>query len=255
MQLIDTHAHLYLENFETDTDDVIRRATDRGVHKIILPNIDSASMEPMHRLAGNYPEICVPLVGLHPTHVKVNFMEELELIFGRTKEFSYKAVGEIGIDLYWDRTFLEQQKQAFEFQLAFARENKLPVVIHARDSFREILDIVSRDEYRGIRGIFHAFSGDQALAERIIGLGYLLGIGGILSFKNSKLPETIRNIDLDHLVLETDSPFLAPTPFRGKRNESSYVYFVAEKLAEIKGVSINEVAEITTINAKNLFLL
>jgi len=255
MQLIDTHAHLYLENFETDTEAVIRRAMDQGVHKIVLPNIDSASLEPMHRLAQDYPEICVPLVGLHPTHVKENFWEELELIFSRTKEYAYKAVGEIGIDLYWDKTYLQQQKQVFEFQLRFAGENKLPVIIHARDSFREILDIVSREEYHGIRGIFHAFSGDQALAERIIELGYLLGIGGVLTFKNSILPEVIRNIDLDHLVLETDSPFLAPTPFRGKRNESSYICFVAEKLAEIKGISINEVAEITTINAKNLFLL
>ena len=255
MQFIDTHAHLYLENFRTDKDEVINRARNKGIRKIILPNIDSASLEPMHQMAKDYPDMCVPLVGLHPTHVKENFREELEIIFRSTEGYAYKAVGEIGIDLYWDKTYLEQQIKTFEFQLNFAVEHKLPVVIHARESFPEIIDIVSRSEYRNLRGIFHAFSGNQTLAKQIIGMGYLLGIGGVLTFKNSKLSEVIRNIDLDHLVLETDSPFLAPTPFRGKRNESSYVYLVAEKLAEIKGVPLEKVAEITTINAKNLFLI
>lgn len=255
MQLIDTHSHIYLPDFSEDIEEVIDRARERGLSHIIMPNIDVESLGSLHETADNYQEICIPLLGLHPTHVKEGYKEELETIFNRLDSYNYKAIGEIGIDLYWDKTFFIQQQQAFEFQLSIALENNLPVVIHARDSFREIIDIVKQDKYKGLSGIFHAFTGDLDLAHEIIDLGYLLGIGGIVTFKNSHLPEVVKEVDLNHIVLETDSPYLSPVPFRGKRNESAHVYYVAQKLAEIQGKTIQEVAEITTANAQKIFRL
>jgi TatD DNase family protein len=255
MSFIDTHAHLYLNQFDNDIDEVIKRATDVHVDTIILPNIDSASIKPLHNLAERYPDFCVPLMGLHPTHIKENYQQELTRVFSQLGQYAYKGMGEIGIDLYWDKTFLMQQQLAFEQQLDYALENDLPVVIHARDSFNEILEIVKGNRYSNLKGIFHAFTGDRNLAEEIIDLGYLLGIGGIITFKNSHLSDVIGEIDLCHLVLETDSPYLAPTPFRGKRNESSYVPIIADYLAQIKKTGIEEVAEITSANAKKLFQL
>lgn len=255
MTFIDTHSHLYLKQFDNDIDEVINRAIEAGVGKIVLPNIDSKSIESLHNLSDRYSDTCVPLMGLHPTHVKDNYQEELALVFARFEQFEYKGVGEIGIDLYWDKISLKQQQYAFEQQLDFALKNDLPVVIHARDSFNEILEIIRRNHFDGLKGIFHAFTGDHELAEEIIDLGYLLGIGGIITFKNSHLSEVIGAIDLCHLVLETDSPYLAPVPYRGKRNESSYVTIIAEYLAKVKNVGIDKVAEITTANAKRLFRL
>jgi TatD DNase family protein len=255
MQLIDTHAHIYLAEFSSDLSETVCRAKEKGVEKIIMPNINSASLEPMHQVALDFPEMCVPLIGLHPTSVKDNFRDELGLIFDRMKAYDYKAIGEIGIDLYWDRTFFKEQTEAFRFQLKVAREKSLPVVIHARDSFPEILAIVKEKEIKGLKGVFHAFTGNSTQAEEILDLGYLLGIGGILTFKNSPLAGVIERVGLDYIVLETDSPYLAPVPYRGKRNESSYIHYIAERLAKIKGTSIEEVAEITSQNAKKIFNL
>jgi TatD DNase family protein len=255
MQFIDTHSHLYLKEFESDINEVLDRARKEEISKIILPNIDSSSITSLHDLTNRYPDLCIPLMGLHPTNVKGNFEKELELIFNQLDKFSYKGIGEIGIDLYWDKTYKEEQMAAFKMQLNYALKKNLPVVIHARDSFREILDIVKVSEYTGLKGIFHAFTGNNLLAMEIIGLGFKLGIGGIVTFKNSGLAEVIRNINLEHLVLETDSPYLAPVPFRGKRNESSYVRLVAEKIAQVMGKSLEEVAEVTTRNAKEIFSL
>lgn len=255
MQFIDTHAHLYLKEFNDDLNLVIDRAKEMGVIKIVLPNIDASSILPLHVLSDRYPNLCIPLMGLHPTQVKENFAEEMEIILNRFEHFSYKGIGEIGIDLYWDKTHQVEQIAAFKIQLDFALKNHLPVVIHARDSFREILDILNTHEYSGLSGIFHAFTGDKELAMEITGMGFKLGIGGILTFKNSGLADAIRDVSLRHLVLETDSPYLAPVPFRGKRNESSYVRLVAEKLAELKDISVEEVAEVTTRNATEVFSL
>lgn len=253
MSYIDTHAHLYLEHFSADIDEVIERSSGVDVSTIILPNIDSKTISPLHKLVDSYPDTCIPLMGLHPTHVKENYQEELEKILVQFNKYSYKGVGEIGIDLYWDKTYLRQQQYVFETQLDLASRMNLPVVIHSRESFDEILEIVRDKRFEGVQGIFHAFTGNGELAEEIIDLGYLIGIGGILTFKNSQLSNEIAAIDLNHLVLETDSPYLAPVPYRGKRNESSYVPIIAEYLAKITNVTPGQVAEITTNNARKLF--
>jgi TatD DNase family protein len=255
MHFVDTHAHLYLDEFRYDIHQVIQHASNEGIRKIVLPNIDSLSISPLHNLVNQYPEICVPLMGLHPTYVKDSFETELQKIVVQFENFHYHGIGEIGIDLYWDKSFIQQQIEAFRQQLDFALGKSLPVVIHARDSFNEIMNVVRLPKYAGLKGVFHAYTGNAELAEEITQLGYKLGIGGILTFKNSGLSEAIRNIGLEHIVLETDSPYLAPVPFRGKRNECSYIRYVAEKLAEIKGVSIDEVAAITTRNAEQVFTL
>jgi TatD DNase family protein len=253
MRLIDTHSHLYLDDFEEDIDDTIQRAVDVNVDRIILPNIDSATVEPMLKLVEKYTQICFPLLGLHPTHVKENYNIELEKVFKQFDRYLYKGIGEIGIDLYWDRTYLEEQIYVFEKQLGFALNRNLPVVIHARDSFDIIFESVKKVEFRGLRGVFHAFTGDGYQAENVIRNGFKLGIGGIVTFKNSNLAEVVKSVGLEHIVLETDSPYLAPVPYRGKRNESSYIRIIAGKIAEIKKINIEEVAEITTKNAVQLF--
>ncbi len=253
MQLIDTHAHIYLDVFNNDIDQVVQRAAKNGISKIILPNIDSKTINRLHSLYDAYPEQMIPLMGLHPTHVKKDYKKELDIILQQLHSFSYKGIGEIGIDLYWDTDSLEEQIAVFRRQLEMALQLNLPVVIHARNSFNEILNIVKKKEFEGITGIFHAFTGDLSLAREITSMGFMLGIGGILTFKNSNLSEVVKEVDLEHIVLETDSPYLAPVPYRGKRNESSYLIHTAQKLAEIKGLAVDEVGEITTCNVKELF--
>jgi TatD DNase family protein len=255
MLLIDTHSHIYLPEFDDDIDYVIKRAVDAGIGKIVLPNIDFSSINRIHELVKVYPDICIPLIGLHPTSVKEDFEEELKKIRDLFKIYNYKGIGEIGIDLYWDKTFIKEQIFVFEKQLLLAIEKQLPVVIHARNSFEEIFTSVSKPQYEGISGIFHAFTGNSEQAKYITNLGFKIGIGGILTYKNSGLDETVKSIDLKHIVLETDSPYLPPVPFRGKRNESSYIIYTAKKLAEIKNVSLDEVFRITTRNAIEIFRL
>ena len=253
MQLIDTHSHIYDQVFKDDIAETIQRAKDANVGKILLPNVDSESIEPMFHLVKNYPDFCLPMMGLHPTSVKENFEEELAICENWLNQEDFVAIGEIGIDLYWDKTFLKEQQIAFERQLDWAVDRKLPVVIHARESFSEIFEILESFKSNKLQGVFHSFTGNLEQANHAVDLGFLLGLNGILTFKNSGLDRVVQAIDSKHLILETDSPYLAPTPKRGKRNESAYVAFVAQKLADIHGLSLDEVTEITTRNAQDLF--
>lgn len=253
MQLIDTHTHLYAPQFDEDRDVMIQRAVEAGITKFFLPNIDSSSIDGMLALEKKYPDRCFAMMGLHPCSVKENVEEELALVRKWLDQRRWCAIGEIGIDLYWDKTFVEQQKMAFLRQVEWAKELDIPIVIHSRESIDMIIELLEGVKGDRLRGIFHCFTGTLAQAERIIDLGFLMGIGGVLTFKKAGLDKTVADIDLKYLVLETDSPYLAPTPYRGKRNESAYTRLVAEKLAEAKGMELKEVAEITTTNAEELF--
>ncbi len=256
MQLIDTHTHLFLEQFDNDRDEVVERAIANGVEKLILPNIDSSTIADMLNLSKKYPENCFPLIGLHPTSVDENFEKELEIVEEYLAKEKFYGIGEIGIDLYWDKTFLQQQEQAIIHQIKLAKTHSLPIVIHVRNSFDEVLNIVDKYNDDNLTGIFHCFTGDYEQAKHIIEYGgFKLGIGGVLTFKNSNLGDVLTNVPLEHIVLETDSPYLAPTPYRGKRNESAYVVKVAEKLASIHNLSLKEIAEITSSNALEIFSL
>lgn len=251
--MIETHAHIYYDPFDNDLDETINRAKEVGVKKIFLPNVDSSSIERMLLLEKKYPDYCVAMMGLHPCSVKENVEEELNLITSWLEKRSFAAVGEIGLDLYWDTTFFEQQKHAFQYQIDLAKKYKLPIVIHSRNSNEEAIEILEKNADRDLKGIFHCFSGTVEQAKRVTDLGMYIGVGGVVTFKNGGLAEVIPDIDLRHIVLETDSPYLTPKPFRGKRNEPSYLTYIAEKIAEIKGISIQEVEEITTQNALNAF--
>jgi TatD DNase family protein len=254
MHLIDTHAHLYLSSFKNDIDKVIERAINNGIIKMFLPNIDSGTIKSMNKIAADYKEYCYPMIGLHPTSVKEDFEKELKIIENELVSGEYIAVGETGIDLYRDKTYINEQIIAFERQIRFAREFNLPLVIHARDSFDELFTTLKKYRNSGLKGVFHAFTGTVDQADYIINeLNFKLGIGGIVTFKNSGLEKIVKEIDLENIVLETDSPFLAPVPYRGKRNESSYLIFIAEKISQIKNINLVKVAEITTQNAHSIF--
>lgn len=253
MILIDTHTHLYSKEFDNDRAAVVQNAIDAGVEKLLLPNIDIDSIMPMHQLCSQYPNHCFPMMGLHPTSVDTNYKENLIIIKSHLKDNKYIAIGEVGIDLYWDKTFAKEQRIVLLEQFQWAIDYNLPVVIHSRDSFNVIIDVIKEFDNPKLHGVFHCFTGKEKTALEIINLGFKLGIGGVLTFKNSGLANEINNIDLKDIILETDSPYLSPALHRGKRNESSYVRLVAEKLAEIKQVEMEEVANITTHNAKTLF--
>jgi len=255
MLLIDTHAHLYLEEFEKDRIDVIKHAIASNVKKIILPNIDSTTIDKLLETTKIFPNNLYPLIGLHPTSVEEDYENEIKIIEENLQNHKFYGIGEIGLDFYWDTTFKDEQIKAFEIQLQIAERNKLPAIIHTRDSFYDTLKIVKQQKTENLTGIFHCFTGAIEQAHEIINLGFYLGIGGIVTFKNSNLDEVIRQIDLKHIVLETDSPYLSPVPKRGKRNESSYINYIAKKIAEIKNISIAELAEITSQNAITLFNL
>jgi TatD DNase family protein len=252
---IDTHAHLYLPEFDADRDGVIETAVHRGVTKIFLPNIDSSSIIAMNMLADRYPDVCYPMMGLHPTSVKDNFRDELKRVELELRLHRYCGIGEIGIDLYWDKVHLKEQCLAFTAQLDLALEHKLPVVIHARESFGEILEILGNYKNKELRGIFHAFTGTVDIAKQVTAMGFMLGIGGIVTYKKSSLPDVIREIAMEWLVLETDSPYLTPVPFRGKRNESSFIPYIADAIKQIKNIALDEIARITSANACNVFQL
>jgi TatD DNase family protein len=254
MQLVDTHTHLFSSQFNEDIDAVIQRAKEDGVEKFYLPNINSQTIDAMMGLCKKYPENCFPMMGLHPCDVKEDVEKELTLVEQWHEKHKFLAVGEIGIDLYWDKTFIEEQKHAFRTQIRLAKRLQLPIVIHVRDSFPEVFEIVDEENDDQLFGIFHCFNGTLDQAHHIINYGgFKMGLGGVLTFKNAGVDKTVANIDMEHLVLETDSPYLAPTPHRGKRNESAYVRLVAEKLAEIKQLPLEEVARITTANANQVF--
>ncbi len=255
MKIIDTHTHLYLNQFKDDIDKVIQRSIDKGINKFIFPAIDSTHFDDMHDLKNKYPGSIYLMSGLHPTNVKENYKEELEFVVNSLKSHSYVAIGEIGIDLYWDKTYLKQQQDAFEFQIRLAIKNDLPIVIHCREAFDEIFEILDKENCTKLRGVFHCFTGTLEQANRAIRLGFKLGIGGVVTFKNGGIDKFLSQIDLKHIVLETDSPYLAPVPFRGKRNESSYITYVIDKLSEIYGLPIKEIASVTTKNAEKVFAL
>ena len=254
MILTDTHAHLYSEQFQEDIDAIISRCIGKKISRIFLPNIDTKSIEPMLALCKKYPKNIFPMMGLHPCSVKENYLSELNIIKQQLDKNTYYAIGEIGIDLYWDKTFVEEQKNAFRTQIKWAKERKLPIIIHARDSFKEIFDIVDEENDEHLTGIFHCFTGTIEDAKKIINYGgFKLGIGGVVTFKNSGLDSVLKHVDIKHIVLETDSPYLAPAPHRGKRNESSYVELVALKLCDIYDLSLTEIANITTQNSIEVF--
>lgn len=249
--IIDTHTHVFEKEFDEDRDDVIQRAKDAGVSKMVLPNINTESIGRLKELAMSDSNTFIPAMGLHPTEINANYQSDLETIKTELFGGEYKAVGEIGMDLYWDKEFECEQTEAFEMQLDWAAELSLPVLIHSRNSFREVINTVKHSRCR--KGIFHCFGGTIEEAEEILSLGdFLLGIGGIVTFKKSALPDVLKNIDIKHIVLETDAPYLAPTPHRGKRNEPAYITEVAATLSKIYDLSIEEVAQKTTDNAVNL---
>lgn len=250
----DTHAHLYAEEFDADRSEMMERAMKAGVSRFFLPNIDSSSIDVMMKMAADFPGRCFPMMGLHPCSVKENFRQELEVVKQWLDKEKFCAVGEIGIDLYWDKTFLEEQKEAFRLQIQWAKEKKLPIVIHARQSLNEIFELVDELNDENLKGIFHCFSGDYVQAQKVISYGgFKLGIGGVVTFKNGGIDQYLSKIPVEYIVLETDSPYLAPVPHRGKRNESAYIPLVAEKVASLYQLNISELAQITTQNTKEIF--
>ena len=253
MIITDTHTHLYSEAFDEDREEVIVRAMDAGVTRFFIPAIDSTYTLAMYDLEKSYPENIFLMMGLHPTHVKENFKEELRHVEEQLAQRKFLAIGEIGIDLYWDKTFLKEQQRAFRHQIHLAKKYKLPIVIHCREAFDEIFEILEQEKDDNLFGIFHCFTGTIEQANKAIAYGLKLGIGGVSTFKNGKIDQFLNQIDLKHIVLETDSPYLAPVPYRGKRNESSYIVKVLEKLALIYNLSKEEIASITTQNSKEIF--
>lgn len=253
MIVIDTHTHLYSDEFAADQEMMIKRVREAGIGRVLMPAIDASTHEKMLELERKHPDLCLSMMGLHPTSVKENYEEELRVAEGHFQRGKFIAVGETGLDFYWDLTFREQQFDAFRRQIDWALQYDLPVVIHSRNSTDECIEVIREKQNGKLRGVFHCFSGDAEQARKITELGLYLGIGGVLTFKNSGLDKVLAGVDLAHLVLETDAPYLAPVPYRGKRNESAYIIYVAEKLAGVKGVPVEEVAEVTTVNAKKLF--
>ncbi|PQJ79642.1 TatD family hydrolase [Polaribacter porphyrae] len=251
--ITDTHTHLYSEQFDEDRKAMIQRAKDAGVSRFFIPAIDSSYTEQMFSLEKENPEDVFLMMGLHPTSVKENYKEELAHVKEWIDKRSFYAIGEIGIDLYWDKSFLSQQQEAFRTQIKWAKEKKLPIVIHCRDAFDEIFEVLETEKGKGLYGIFHCFTGTKEQAQKAISYNMKLGIGGVATFKNGKIDKFLNEIDIKHIVLETDAPYLAPTPYRGKRNESSYIINVVDKLVDIYGLTFDEIAEITTQNSKEIF--
>jgi TatD DNase family protein len=253
MHLVDSHAHIYLDQFAEDIDEVLGRAREAGVEQIYMPNIDHTSIDAMLELAEQEKGYCRPMMGLHPCSVGKNFEKELYLVEDWLKKADFSAVGEIGTDLYWDKTYWQQQVEALKIQLELARQHQLPFVIHCRDSIDETIVLVEEVHTERSTGVFHCFTGNLEQAKKITALGYKLGIGGVATFKNGGLEDVLRETALEHLLLETDSPYLAPTPNRGKRNEPAYVALVCDRIAAIKNIEPLEVARVTSENAKKIF--
>lgn len=253
MILTDTHTHLYSEEFDIDRKEMMQRAIENGVSRFFVPSIDSSYTENMYGLERQFPENVFLMMGLHPTYVKENYLEELAHVERELERRKFQAIGEIGIDLFWDKSFLKQQQHAFRHQIQLAKKYKLAINIHCRDAFEEVFEVLESERADDLFGIFHCFTGNFEQAQQAISLGMKLGIGGVATFKNGKIDQFLSQIDISHIVLETDSPYLAPVPYRGKRNESSYVSLVAQKLSEIYNLPIEEIAKITTQNSKQIF--
>ncbi len=255
MQLIDTHTHVYLSQFDHDRAGVIARAGEEGVSHMLMPNIDSHTVGNMLKVARDYPGVCLPMMGLHPASVKETWQTELDIIEKWFEKETFVAVGESGIDLYWDTTYARQQKMALERHIEWAVRFDLPLVLHSRNSLKELFDVLDASRQKILKGVFHCYPGGPEEAKKVIDMGFFLGIGGVVTYKNSLMADVVKAVDLKHVILETDAPYLAPHPHRGKRNESAYIKHVAEKVAEIKGIHPEEVAAITTANATRLFPL
>ena len=251
--MIDSHCHLYSSEFEQDIDLIVTRALEESVSKFYLPAIDSGTHEKMISFEGKYPDKCFSMMGLHPCSVKDNYRDELEIIAGWLAKRSFAAIGETGLDFYWDQTFIKEQYIALEQQVDWALQYDVPLVLHTRNALQETIDVIKNFSSTSLRGIFHCFGGTPKQAEQIIDAGFYLGIGGVITYKNSGLTEAISEVDLQYLVLETDAPYLTPVPFRGKRNESSYLKYIAAKIADVKNTTLENVDTITTANAEKLF--
>jgi len=253
MVLTDTHTHLYYETDSAKRAELMQRCLDNKVERLFLPNVDAASVPLMDELLNAYPSNCFAMLGLHPCSVKENWEHELALIQPALHKHEIYAIGEIGIDLYWDKTFLTEQIQAFKLQIKWAKQMRMPIVIHCREAFDEVYEVLQQEKDEKLRGIFHCFGGTLEQAEKIIGLGFYLGIGGVVTYKKAGLDKILPQIDLKYIVLETDSPYLTPVPYRGKPNESSYLTYIAQKVAELYQISVEEVANVTTENSKKIF--
>jgi TatD DNase family protein len=253
MILTDTHTHLYYETDAVKREELMQRCEENSINRLFLPNVDIASVEKIDELIKTYPAQCFPMLGLHPCSVKEDWEEQLAIIRANQNQFNIVAIGEIGIDLYWDKTTLDIQVQAFKKQIAWAKSLKLPVVIHCREAFNEVFTVLEEEKDDDLYGIFHCFTGNAAQAQQAIDLGFYLGIGGVVTYKNAGLDKILPSIDLSHIVLETDSPYLSPVPHRGKPNESSYLIYIAQKVAELYQVNIEVIADITTANSKKVF--
>lgn len=255
MRFTETHAHIYSEEFSQDLAAIVKSALSNGVNKIYMPAIDSSAIDSMMAVEAAYPNNCIAMMGLHPCYVKENYKEELLIVESWLSKRKFAAIGEIGLDFYWDTTFKQQQYETFELQMQWALDYDLPIVIHTRNAMGETIELVKPFAKKGLKGIFHCFSGSKESATDIIGMGFHLGLGGVLTYKNAGVAEAIKEIPMEWLVLETDAPYLSPVPYRGKRNEPAYIIEVAKKLGEIKAMPLHEIAEITTRNAEGIFKL
>ena len=253
MIITDTHTHLYSESFDSDRDEVITRAIENGITRFFIPSIDSSYIDSMYDLERQYPENIFLMAGLHPTHVKHDYKNELSIIVRQLEQRSFFAIGEIGIDLYWDKTMLREQQDAFRFQIQLAKKYSLPIVIHCRDAFNEVFEILDLEKSDDLNGIFHCFTGTLEQAKKAISYNMKLGIGGVVTFKNGKIDQYLSKIPISEIVLETDAPYLSPTPFRGKRNESAYLLHILEKVASIYKLERDVIARITTQNSIDIF--
>lgn len=253
MNLIETHAHIYSSKFDSDRDEVMDQIREAGIERVYMPNVDVETIDTMLACEEKYPDLCIPMMGLHPCDVKEDFQKQLYVMEEWLEKRPFAAVGEIGLDLYWDKTFFEQQKEALKIQIGWAKKKKLPVVIHCRESMDETIELIRQEQDGSLTGVFHCFTGTLQQAQEIIELGFLLGIGGVSTFKNGGLDQVIPQLELGNLVLETDSPYLAPVPYRGKRNSPVYLPIIAEKIGDYLAISKEEVAKKTKENALNLF--
>ena len=252
-KVIDTHAHIYDEQFDADRDEVIVRAREQGIKHMLLPNIDEHTVYPMFEMCNKYPGMCFPMLGLHPTSVDPDFENKLESIATHLDNDTLVGIGEIGIDLYWDKQYADLQTEVFRIQIGWAKKHNLPISIHCRKSYNEIVSVLKKEQNGSLSGVFHCFPGNVRQAEEVIGLGFMIGVGGVVTYKNAEMANVVQHVGIEHILTETDAPYLPPVPFRGKRNESAYIYHIVEKIAELKGIPFEEVANATTHNAERLF--
>ena len=251
--MVDTHAHLYDEQFDGDRDAVMVRAVECGVERMLLPNIDAQTVQPMLELCRQYPGRCFPMLGLHPTSVGEDFEQQLDIIGSYLDKTEIVAIGETGVDLYWDKQYIDRQLEAFRIQIGWAKKYGLPLSIHCRKSYNEIIALLKKEQDGSLTGVFHCFPGNVRQAEEVTGLGFMLGIGGVVTYKNAEMADVVQHTAIEHILTETDAPYLPPVPFRGKRNESAYTYNIIQKIAELKSMPIPEVVEATSANAERIF--